>query len=150
MVIVINTLSIEQKLSEKYKYKPLEESLSIKYRKFFQENIPRFLHCEGGGNNLYSSSGTLLCSGYNRIVIGDYGAFIEFDETQANSSSYIIEHGQEYRVNDPKYSKNVKYVWLTLKDKSGIKIYHQKKHVSYADYNPDMYYVSPHEVCILY
>ena len=41
----------------------------------------------------------------------------------------------------------MKYVWLTVNDRSGIKIYHQKRGVSYADYKPNKYYVSVHEVC---
>lgn len=95
---------------------------------------------------LYSADGRVVCDGYKRIVIGDYGAFIEFTPEQANHYLFKVQEGQEYRINDPKYSKNVKYEWLTLKDKSGIKIYKQKKTVSYADYKKGMFYVSPHEV----
>ena len=40
----------------------------------------------------------------------------------------------------------VKYLWLTIKDNSCIKIYYQKKSVDYADYKPGMLYVSVHEV----
>ena len=58
---------------------------------------------------------------------GDYGAFIEFDEEQANIDKYIIAPGQEYRVDNPRYSKNVKYIWMTIPDGSNIKIYKQKK-----------------------
>ena len=80
---------------------------------------------------------------------GDYGAFIEFDEEQANLDEYIIAPGQEYRVNNPRYSKNVKYIWMTIPDGSNIKIYKQKKKVAYADYKSGMFYISPHECMIL-
>ena len=76
---------------------------------------------------LCTKTGTVVCNGYTRIVVGDYGAFIEFDKEQANFDKYIIAPGQEYRVNDPKYSKNVKYIWMTIADGSNIKIYKQKK-----------------------
>ena len=72
-------------------------------------------------------NGTVVCSGYTRIVVGDYGAFIEFDEEQANIDKYIIAPGQEYRVDNPRDSKNVKYIWMTIPDGSNIKIYKQKK-----------------------
>ena len=94
-------------------------------------------------------NGTVVCSGYTRIVVGDYGAFIEFDEEQANIDKYIIAPGQEYRVDNPRYSKNVKYIWMTIPDGSNIKIYKQKKKVAYADYKSGMFYISPHECMIL-
>lgn len=145
----MNTLKIEAKLAEKYKYKPLPGGLSEKYREFFTENIPYFLSAAGGGA-LYTCCGCMICKSYRRIVVGDYGAFVEFGEEDLPSSdeapAFKIAPGQEYRVNDERYAKNVKYVWLTTDDLSGIKIYRQKKGVSYADYKPGMYYVSVHEV----
>ena len=36
----------------------------------------------------------------------------------------MIAPGEEYRVKDPRYKDNVKYIWLTLKDNSNIKIYY--------------------------
>ena len=145
----MNTLRIEAKLAEKYKYKPLPGDLSEKYRTYFRKNIPPFLHTKGGGS-LYTCCGCMICKSYRRIVIGDYGAFVEFSEEDLplpnDAPAFKIAPGQEYRVNDERYAKNVKYVWLTTNDLSGIKIYHQKKGVSYADYRPGMYYVSVHEV----
>lgn len=108
------------------------------------ENIPDGLSIKGGGT-LATFKGTTICNKYRRIVVGDYGAFVEF-EHKPDGVNFIIAPGQEYRVNDERYSKNVKYIWLTIPDNSNIKIYHQKKPVDYADYLPGMYYVSVHEV----
>jgi len=145
----MNTLKIEAKLAEKYKYKPLPGDLSEKYRGFFTENIPYFLSIAGGGA-LYTCCGCMICKSYRRIVVGDYGAFVEFGEEDLPSPDeapvFKIAPGEEYRVYDERYAKNVKYIWLTTNDLSGIKIYRQKKGVSYADYKPGMYYVSVHEV----
>jgi hypothetical protein len=101
------------------------------------------------GNPMFqvkSMSGTVIANGYRRIVIGDYGAFVEFSEEQAVKSAMKIEPGQEYRIRDKNYADRVKYWWLTAKDDSGIKIYFQLKTVSYADYLPRMFYVCPHEI----
>ena len=145
----MNTLRIEATLAEKYKYKPLPGNLSEKYRGFFTQNIPYFLSIAGGGE-LYTCCGSMICKSYRRIVVGDYGAFVEFSEDDLPSPNdapaFKIAPGQEYRINDERYAKNVKYIWLTAADLSGIKIYYQKKGVSYADYKPGMYYVSVHEV----
>jgi hypothetical protein len=141
----LNTLKIEAALAEKYKYKPLSKELSEKYRNFFRENIPSFLNESGSVNSLYTLNGAEICSGYDRIVVGDYGAFIEFSQEHI-VSEFVIQKGQEYRVYDEKYKNNVKYIWLTINDKSNIKIYFQRRKVSYADYKPNKYYVSIHEV----
>lgn len=139
----MNTLRIEAKLAEKYKYKPLPVELSEKYRQYFTDNIPDCLDLNGGGR-LLTVNGTEICKRYQRIVVGDYGAFVEFDAP--GDVMFIIAPGQEYRVNDERYSKNVKYIWLTINDGSNVKIYRQKKGVTYADYKPGMFYVSVHEV----
>lgn len=141
----MNTLKIEAVLAKKYGYRPLPGDLSQKYREFFKENIPASPCADGAKTGLATGNGTPICNWYDRIVIGDYGAFVEFSE-EAIASEYIIQPGQEYRVTDDKYKNNVKYVWLTINDRSGIKIYHQKRGVSYADYKPNKYYVSVHEV----
>ena len=139
----MNTLKIEAELAQKYKYKKLPKDISNKYRQLYKDNIPEFLNIDGGGP-LYTRNGMLICESYIRIVIGDYGAFVEFNEP--NYSTYMIAPGEEYRINDPAYKDKVKYLWLTIKDNSCIKIYYQKKSVDYADYKPGMLYISVHEV----
>lgn len=144
---MLNTLKIEATLAKKYKYQPLPGDLSEKYRGFFKENIPDFLCVDGARTVLVTNSGTPICNWYDRIVIGDYGAFIEFPK-EAIASEFVIQPGQEYRVYDDKYKSSVKYVWLTVSDESCVKIYEQKRGVRYADYKPNKYYVSVHEVAL--
>lgn len=143
----MNTLSIEKELSKQYHYKPLSKELSNKYRKLFKENIPSFLKIEGDNKTLYTLKGTKICNGYERIVIGDYGAFIEFTKEQGEISNFMIAPGQEYRLNQERY-RNIKYLWYTIFDFSNIKIYYQKNSVPYADYKPGYFYISVHEVKI--
>ena len=144
----MNTLQFEAELAQKYKYKPLRKELSEKYRKYFIDNIPKYLNELGANTPLYTKCGSIITNGYDRIVIGDYGAFIEFDDNTIIPNQFIIAPGQEYRVYDERYSRNVKYIWLTINDGSNIKIYFQKRGVSYADYKPGKYYISVHEAFV--
>lgn len=100
----------------------------------------------GDTTKLETRSGTVIASGYNRIVIGDYGAFVEFSRAQANARHLKIKEGQSYRIEDPRYAEHVKYLWLTADDNSDVKVYDQKRLVEYADYKPGMLYVSVYEV----
>jgi len=134
---------LSDELSNKYKYKKLSNKLSNIARNIYTNTIPSFLLSYDKTKPLYSLNGSLICNGYDRIVIGDYGAYIEFSSEQANKNSFIIAPGQEYRL-EPRYS-NVKYIWLTVDDGSQIKIYYQKNTVSYADYKPQYYYISVYE-----
>ena len=139
----MDTRQFEANLANKYKYKRLDVEYSAEVRAYYTENIPQFLFTV---QPLYTSAGALICSSFTRIVIGDYGAFVEFSSTQANKDVFCIAPGQEYRLEE-RY-KNCKYIWLTISDSSHVKIYYQKHTVAYADYIPGMYYVSVHEVFI--
>lgn len=136
-------LTFQEKLAETYKYKKYDNSDIL--RVYFEKNLPHWCNVDGDNKTLYSQSGTPICSGYERIVIGDYGAFIEFSLEQALIENFKIKEGQEYRKTDPRYAANVKYLWLTTKDDSDCKIYEQKKTVIYADYKIGKYYISPYE-----
>lgn len=137
------TQKLIESLVETYKYKPLPLHLSTKVRTKYTETIPDYLNSPF--NPLYTSKGTLICNSARRIVIGDYGAFIEFDESD-KANTFCIAKGQEYRLEE-KY-KNVKYHWLTIDDGSDIKIYFQRNTVHYADYRVGYYYVSVFDVYI--
>ena len=93
---------------------------------------------------IYSSNGILIANSFDRIVIGDYGAYIEFTKEQSNHKNFIVAPGQEYRLT-PKYNKTIKYEWYTTK-KNDCKLYWQLRGVVYADYKPLRYYISPFEV----
>lgn len=137
-----------ESLVKKFSYKPLSPQLSQIMRKFYIENLPlppEFKDLKGRRIVLLSSCGTVLLQEYDRIVVGDYGAFIEFTRP---ASPLIVEKGQSYRQ-QPRYKNNVKYDWLTLQDDSHIKVYHQKRTVKYADYLVGKYYVSPYQIKIV-
>ena len=141
---------LQDELALKYKYRKLPIEVAEIARVEYTESLPIQLNVNGDLNfKIYSKQGTLISNGYNRIVIGDYGAFIEFNKEQIVRANICIQKGQEYRIYDEKYKNNIKYYWLTAKDNSEIKIYLQQKTVSYADYIPNAFYVSPFEVLFL-
>lgn len=134
-----------QELVEKYKYKKLPKELSEQQRKYYLSQLsPEF--CLDGDFNceLYDLKGNKISNGYNRIVIGDYGAFIEIDVDHMLTNNLKVAPGQEYRFTE-RY-KNVKYHWYCLKNDEDIKIYYQRHTVNYADYKVDMFYIAPDEV----
>lgn len=135
---------LSDELSNKYKYKKLSNKLSNIARNIYANTIPAFLLSFDKTKPLYTLNGSLICNGYDRIVIGDYGAYIEFSSEQANKDLFTVAAGQEYRIDNSRYA-NVKYAWLTINDGSQIKIYYQKNTVSYADYKPQYYYISVYE-----
>ena len=145
--------AVEQRIEElvkKYNYKKLPALESAQMRKYYQENLPQFLQDvlmkqEESVTELYSLSNTKICIGFERIVIGDYGAFIEFSQIQACKENFQCMEGQGYRYTE-KYRNNVKYFWLTTKDSSRCKLYDQQRTVTYADYKAGYFYVSPYEV----
>lgn len=118
---------------------PLSQNLSDSIRiKYFNE-IPLFLKTCGDDKPIFNRCGTEISSGYDKIVIGDYGAYVEIPEGLINKDK--IEHkfcGQK--------KSDIFYEWMFTKDKCATKVYYQLRRVKYADYCPGKYYVSVHDV----
>lgn len=89
---------------------------------------------------IYSPTGLLLSEGYDRIAIGDYGAYIEC------SFEKVIK--ENVRNKFPYNNAIVKYIWMVPRDYSSVKIYYQQGTVSYADYKVGMFYFDPREVVL--
>lgn len=91
-------------------------------------------------------TGIKIASGYTRLVVGDYGAYLEISEDQIEFNNLYIKNGQEWRLDGQRYP-NSKYYWYATDNIEGAaKIYYQTKTVRYADYKVGYYYVSPYEV----
>lgn len=68
-------------------YKKLDEELSNSVRAIYQLYANQ---CNLEKNRpIYSSNGTLIANGFDRIVIGDYGPYIEFTKEQANEKESV-------------------------------------------------------------
>lgn len=139
-------LKYQADLAAKYRYKPLKEDMREIARNIYQDTLPAYFADEDNNTKpLHSPTGELIATGYDRIVIGDYGAFIEIDPKDMNVNEVYIPQSQMYRVNDPEYAEHVKYLWYEPKTGYPAKLYDQKKTVTYADYKADKWYVSPFE-----
>lgn len=142
----LHILQYQEDLAKKYKYKPIPVTFFQDVRTEFEIALPDWCIVNGSPVKLETTEGTLVANGYNRIVIGDYGAFVEMTQAQVVMKNLTIKKGQEYRAYDAQYKDSVKYLWLTAKDTSDVKIYGQRKPVTYADYKPGMLYASVYEV----
>lgn len=164
-------LKVQEDLANQYQYKILQDDLAIKCMRQYVLTLPIGFHLEHDeipvfenpeiNRTIYkpgyeivkehkipivSRDGTMIAYKYNRIVIGHYGAFIEIDDSDIYDENICIKSGEQYRVFNKKYKDKVKYQWYTAKDSSNCKLYKQMRQVSYADYQAEMWYVSPFEV----
>lgn len=96
----------------------------------------------GSDLKLYTSSDTLISNGYERVVIGGRGPYIEFTEKQIELNSFIIPKNQLYRLTDLR----IYYIEFRSNDDANIKLYYQLKTVAYADYKIGYFYIDPHEL----
>jgi hypothetical protein len=86
---------------------------------------------------LLTLSGILLARGYQRCVFGGRGPYIEFTHEQLVHDKLYVPDDKQWKIGNP----NVDYEELRTRD--GVKVYFQRRTVSYADYLPGWYYVSP-------
>jgi hypothetical protein len=92
--------------------------------------------------NFISPSGLSVAVGYNRIVFGARGPYIEFDPTHIVHSNIHIPENQLFRLTDPR----IYYIEFRSCDVNLVKIYYQMRTVAYADYKIGMFYISPLEL----
>lgn len=87
----------------------------------------------------YTKSDLLLAIGYNRIVIGGRGPYIEFEPSHIIMDNiFVPDHAKHKLENSLTY-----YHEYRSKDKSYVKLYFQKMEVSYADYIIGKWYIDP-------
>jgi len=86
-----------------------------------------------------SPAGLHLATGYNRVVIGGRGPYIEFLSHHINWNSFHIPNDQLYRKTDRRSFYNE----YRSRCAANVKLYWQKKRVAYADYQIGLSYISP-------
>ena len=89
-----------------------------------------------------TKSGKAVAIGYERIVIGKRGPYIEFTNAQIIKSAISVPTDEYWRVSD----SNAFYIEYRTRDIYNVKIYYQKKVVDYADYKIYFYYISPFDL----
>lgn len=143
--LALAVLRYQEHLAETWKYKAIPPMYSTSAYQIYEKSLPDW--CKTASNQvLYSLSGIPLFHGFRRIVIGDYGAFVEAAPEQVLRDNMKIKSGEEYRLTEPRYANHVKYIWLIPVKGTETKVYWQRKEVEYADYRPGMYYISPFEL----
>lgn len=110
-------------------------------RRTYAQRIP--IPLEGDpATCFYSKDGLLLAKGYKRIVIGQRGPYIEFDDDQIIKDNISIPKHAEHKLKN-----SMSYYWeYRSNDRSFVKLYWQKMTVLYADYKVGLWYISPSEV----
>ena len=85
---------------------------------------------------------TIISKGFERIAVGDYGAYLEI-----HKEDMFLQTIEQRWPGPP--SRPVKYIWMQTKDNVKTKIYFQQAPVSYANYKPGMYYVDPRDIAFM-
>jgi len=123
-------------------YKPLPPAESKIIRDHYESELD--ISVVGDDNcKVYNTAGTLIAIGYKRVVIGDYGAYVEFEPKHMKRNNI-----KQKWPGVPK--RKVKYIWMESCDPTKTKIYWQQGVVGYANYIEGNYYVAPEDVYINY
>lgn len=136
---LVKEMEARMKSGHPYFYHPFLEGPSKILRDHHESMLD--ISLEGGNALIKNQCGTLLAVGYTRVVIGDYGAFIEISPAQIQSSAI-----RERWPGPP--DRPVKYIWMETRDMLKTKVYSQQRGVAYADYQPGMFYVAPSDVTV--
>ena len=91
--------------------------------------------------DLFTKTGLKVSIGYERIVIGGRGPYVEFTDEQIIQTNLLVPEDQRWRFTN---SNSYYNEYRTSQD--NVKVYHQKKTVDYADYKVGMWYISPFDL----
>lgn len=132
--------------------------------------LEKILNLQEFGNNdckLYLPNTNLFAQGYERIVYGDHGPYIEFNKEQIKLKLFSKFGNDIDFDNLPDLNYKYYYYWLYPYSDNTIKVYLQIKPVSnlpnapkrydgkpssfdrkegYADYKRGMFYVDPYQL----
>lgn len=84
---------------------------------------------------LRTYAGTVIATGFRRLVVGGHGPFVEIGLDQLVTDGLTEVDTQHYY-----------FVELRSCDVHSVMVYIQLRRVDYADYTPGMAYVSPFDV----
>ena len=121
-----------------YYYKPFDPQRSRLLRAYYRSQLPASLHETGDiFFTVQNRFGTKISRGYHRIVVGDYGAYLELSDEMVYHANLRL-----------KFATGIgnKYNWLVTKDAEQTKVYEQLGRVRYADYRPNCFYVAPGDI----
>ena len=94
---------------------------------------------------LYTKNGEKVCERYERIVIGDYGAYVEISASHL-SDNHFIYIDQNNPIDETISSRHSSHMTLALNDESSYTIYFQVKPVPYGNFIPGRFYIDPYDV----
>lgn len=88
-----------------------------------------------------TKTGSVVATGYTRVVCGGRGPYIEFEDRHIVFDAFYVPDHEVWRL-DSCIAYYDEYRSLT----DHVMLYHQKKTVKYADYKIGMYYMSPYDL----
>lgn len=92
-----------------------------------------------------TNNGYRLAQGYNRVVFGGRGAYVEFQPRHIFHTNIHIPENQLFRLSDPR----IYYIEFRSGDESNVKVYYQMRTVAYADYKIGMFYICPTQLKLI-
>lgn len=97
---------------------------------------------------IHTEENMVIAKGYERVVIGDRGPYIELAHRHILLDGIFIPKEQHWRF-EPKWRKKVYYFEFRTIDEAYLKVYLQNRCVNYADYKEEFWYVDPFKTKIL-
>lgn len=133
--------------NERYHGRALPQDESLYLRELvYPKAVPSWLQYEGDESQpLFTKVGTPFCSGYSRVIISDYGPYIEIPQSLIDKS--IVKRDLATETNIDMGTSSTR-VWFYASDNSRMPLFMQAKTTNLGDFIPEYFYVVPSDVCV--
>jgi len=128
------------------RYPALGKRNSTLVRIFYQKCVQSLkipLHHKQSTRRVFLKDGSLFAKNYDRVVVGDYGPYMEIDPSDL-VGRLTVKKGQEWRLKPNLENRKcfpLKYEYFETQ--LGNMVYKQRGTVKYADYQVGKYYICP-------
>ena len=142
-----NVIDMIETFKSMYGSKRLPDEMRNMAHNIYKEALPINVRQGDYDFRLYDKEGTLIAYKFDRVVIGDFGVYYEFNANEIAKENIKVMESEAYRLNES-YKDYIKNYVYTAKDDSNIRINFQLKEVKHIDYTLRKFYVSAFDVKI--
>lgn len=135
-----------QDMIKKYHYRPIPATVQTgSVKSYYRDRLPAWAKIKISRKYpLKTKQGDKLCEAYEKIVVGDYGAYVEISASHLLIDQFIYIDEQDISENIDTRQKS--YMTFVLNTDPDFKILFQVKSVAYGNFIPGRFYVNPYTV----
>lgn len=125
-----------QNLKLSYKNKPLPEQISKKSKEFYKKCLNSYYQINGDEKQIVTWNYIYIAKKYNKIVITDYGPFLEIKKENVFWENLMLKNQQS----------NTNFIFYGIENYPNFECFFTKESSNVRDFSPNCLYIPTYKV----